>query len=90
MGEWGEEGPGPPGGGKDKQSMLSAGRDNMGKDEKDQTKMSDVMKEDRRERSERFSEQDKRNYVIRIDELILTLCFSFRRINQMALKNHLH
>ncbi len=48
----------------------------MSKDEEDQTKMSDVMKEDRRERSERFSEQDRRNYVIMIDELILTLCFS--------------
>ncbi len=62
----------------------------MGKDEEDQKKKLDVMKEDRCERSELFSEPDRRNYVIMIDELILTLCFSFRRINQMALKNHLH
>ncbi len=34
-GERGEGGPGPPGGGKDKQSVLSEGRDNMGKDEED-------------------------------------------------------
>jgi hypothetical protein len=37
---WGkgvEGGPSPPGGGKDKQSVLSKGRDNMGKDEEDQT-----------------------------------------------------
>jgi hypothetical protein len=30
-------GPVPPGGGKDKQSVLSEGRDNMDKDEEDQT-----------------------------------------------------
>jgi hypothetical protein len=48
------------------------------------------MKKDRREQSKWFSEQDRRNYVIMIAELILILCFSFRRINQMALKNHLH
>jgi hypothetical protein len=36
-GEGGEGGPGPPGGRKDKQSVLSMGRDNMGKDEEDQT-----------------------------------------------------
>jgi hypothetical protein len=35
--EEGEGGPGPPGGGKDKQSVLSEGRDNMGKDEEDRT-----------------------------------------------------
>ncbi len=35
LGEGGEGGPGPPGGGKDKQSVLSEGRDNMGKDEED-------------------------------------------------------
>ncbi len=35
--EGGEGGPGPPGGGKDKQSVLSEGRDNMGKDEEDRT-----------------------------------------------------
>ncbi len=34
-GEGGEGGPGPPGGEKDKQSVLSEGRDNMGKDEED-------------------------------------------------------
>ncbi len=36
LGEGGEGGPGPPGGRKDKQSMLSEGRDNMGKNEEDQ------------------------------------------------------
>jgi hypothetical protein len=35
MGEGGKGGPGPPVGGKDKQSVLSEGRDNMGKDEED-------------------------------------------------------
>jgi hypothetical protein len=35
--EGGEGGPGPPGGGKDKQSVLNKGRDNMGKDEEDQS-----------------------------------------------------
>ncbi len=33
--EWGKGGPSPPGGGKDKQSVLSKGRDNMGKDKED-------------------------------------------------------
>ncbi len=36
-GEGGEGGPGPLGGGKDKQSVLSESRDNMGKDEEDRT-----------------------------------------------------
>jgi hypothetical protein len=49
-----------------------------------------MMKMDRREQSEWFSEQDRRNYVIMIAELILILSFFFRRINHMALKNHLH
>jgi hypothetical protein len=35
LGEGGEGEPGPPGGGKDKQSVLSEGRDNMGQDEED-------------------------------------------------------
>ncbi len=34
--EGGEGGPGPPAGGKDKQSVLNKGRDNIGKDEEDQ------------------------------------------------------
>ncbi len=34
--EEGEGGPGPPGGGKDKQSVLSEGRNNTGKAEEDQ------------------------------------------------------
>jgi hypothetical protein len=46
----------------------------------------DVMKKDRHEQSERFSEQDRRNYVIMIADMILILCFFFRRINHMALK----
>ncbi len=33
----GEGGPSPPGGGKYKQSVLSEGRDNMSKDDEDQT-----------------------------------------------------
>ncbi len=53
LGEGGEGGPGPQGGGKDKQSVLSEGRDNIGKDEEDQGK-SDVMKKDQCEQSERF------------------------------------
>jgi hypothetical protein len=36
LGEGEEGGPGPPGDRKDKQSVLSKGQDNMGKDEKDQ------------------------------------------------------
>jgi hypothetical protein len=36
LAERGKGGPGPPGGRKDKQSLLSEGRDNMGKDEEDQ------------------------------------------------------
>ncbi len=36
MGKGGEGGPGPPRGRKDKQSVPIKGRDNMGKDEKDQ------------------------------------------------------
>jgi hypothetical protein len=44
------------------------------------------MKEDQHEQSERFSEQDRRNYVTTTAELMLTLCFSFRRINHMAFK----
>jgi hypothetical protein len=49
-----------------------------------------MTKEDQHEQSEQFSEQDRRNYVIMIAELILICVFSFRRINHMALKNHLH
>ncbi len=37
LGEGSEGGPGPPGGRKDKQSVLNKGRDNMGKDEEDQS-----------------------------------------------------
>ncbi len=35
--ERGEGGPGPPEGGKDKQSVLSEGRDNMGTNKEDKT-----------------------------------------------------
>jgi hypothetical protein len=35
LGEGGEGGPGPQGGGKDKQLLLSKGRDNMGKEKED-------------------------------------------------------
>jgi hypothetical protein len=35
LGEGDEGGPGPPGGRKDKQSVLNKGPDNMGKDEED-------------------------------------------------------
>ncbi len=86
-----EGGPGPPGCGKDKQSVLGEGRDNMGKDEEDRPDKLDMMKKDRREQNERFSKQDRRNYVIMFAELILSLCFFFfRRINHMTLKNYLH
>ncbi len=44
-----------------------------------------MMKKDRREQSEMFSEQDRR-YVVIITELILILFFFFKRINHMALK----
>jgi hypothetical protein len=57
---------------KDKQSVLNEGRDNIGKDKEDQSSHTGV-EEDRQEQSERCSEQDKRNYVIMIAELILTL-----------------
>jgi hypothetical protein len=40
LGEGGEGGPGPPGGRRNKQSVLSKGRDNMGKDEEDQASRS--------------------------------------------------
>ncbi len=36
LGSGGEGGPGPPGGGEDKQSVLNNGRDDMGKDKRDQ------------------------------------------------------
>jgi hypothetical protein len=36
LGEGGEGGPSPPGGGKDKQSVSYKGKDNMGKDKEDQ------------------------------------------------------
>jgi hypothetical protein len=36
LGEGGEGRPNPPGGGGDKKSVLSEGRDNMGMDEEDQ------------------------------------------------------
>jgi hypothetical protein len=55
-------------------------RDNMGKDEED------VTKEDRHEQSERFSEQDRRNYVITIAELILILCFFFQENKSYGVK----
>jgi hypothetical protein len=51
LGEGGEGEPEPPGGEKDKQSTLSEGRDNMGKDK------SEVMKKDRHEQSEQLSSQ---------------------------------
>jgi hypothetical protein len=37
VGEGSEGGPGPPERGKDKQSMPNKGRDNMGKDEEEQS-----------------------------------------------------
>ncbi len=84
-GEGGEQGPSPPGGGKHKQSVLSKGRDNMGKDGGGPNNLG-VMKEDRREQSEWFSDQDRRNYVIMIAELILTLCFFFQENKSYGVK----
>jgi hypothetical protein len=46
----------------------------------------DVMKEDRRKQSERFSEQESRNYVIMITELILTLCSFFQENKSYGVK----
>ncbi len=49
-----------------------------------------MMKEDRHEQSERFSEQNRRNYVIMIAELILTLCSFFQENKSYGIKNQLH
>jgi hypothetical protein len=46
----------------------------------------DMMKEDQHEQSERFSEQDRRNYVIIIAELILTLCSFFQENKSNGIK----
>jgi BioD-like phosphotransacetylase family protein len=51
---------------------------------------SDVMEEDWRKQSERFSEQDRRNYVIMIAGLILTLCSFFHENKSYDIKKHLH
>ncbi len=67
-----KEGPSPLRGGKDKQSVLSVGGDNMGKDEEDQTR--------------RIGVNRVSSFLNKIGET----CFSFRRIDHMALKNHLH
>ncbi len=91
LGEGGKGGPGgPPGGRKDKQSVLSKGRDNMGKDEKDWASHTWW----RRISANRVSGfpftrwKDHIINVIMIAESILISCFCFRRMNHMALKNH--
>jgi hypothetical protein len=53
-----ESGPGPLERGKDKQLMSNDGRDNMGKDEEEQSSH-DMMKEDCHEQSEQSSDQVK-------------------------------
>ncbi len=45
-----------------------------------------MIKEDRREQSERFFEQDRRHYVDMIVELILTLCSFFQENKSYGLK----
>jgi hypothetical protein len=45
-----------------------------------------VIKEDWRKQSERFSQQDRRNYVIMIVELILTLCSFFQENKSYGVK----
>ncbi len=73
--EGSEGGPGPPGCGKDKQSVLNEGRDNMGKDEEDQPSR----RWWRRIGANRVSGLlNKLNFVTMIAELILTLCFFFQ------------
>jgi hypothetical protein len=44
------------------------------------------MKEDQRKQNEQFSEQDRRNYVIMIAELILTLCPFFQENKTYGVK----
>jgi hypothetical protein len=44
------------------------------------------MKEDRRAQSERFSEQDRRNYVIMIAKLVITLCSFFQENKSYGVK----
>ncbi len=92
-GEWGhhggrgEGGPSPPGGGKDKQSVPNKGRDNMGKDEEDQPSRTWW----RRIGAYRVSSLlIKLNFVnVTVKVLILITVLSFRRINHVALRNHL-
>ncbi len=50
--------------------------------------MLDVMKEDRGEQSERFSEQDIRNYIFVIAKLILTLCSFFQENKSYGVKKN--
>jgi hypothetical protein len=88
-GEGGERGPNPPRGGKDEQSVLIMGRDNNGKDMEDRTS---------RAWWRRIGVNRVSGFLNKIGGImklwLLNLfwyrVFSFRRINHMALKNHLH
>jgi hypothetical protein len=84
--EGGEGGPGTPGGGRDKQSVLNEGRDNLAKDVEDQPRWTWWGKIGAKRVG---GVLNKLNFVITIAELIWH-CFSFKRINRMAFKNHLH
>jgi hypothetical protein len=84
MGEGGEGGPGPPERGKDKQSSLSKGRDNMGEDEENHPS---------RMLWKRIGANRVRSLLIKLNFvntsskiLILLIIPSFRRINHIALK----
>jgi hypothetical protein len=96
-GKWGQRGEGgwegwgrawPPRGRKDKQSVLSKGRDNMSKGEGARGSWAWLRRIDAN-RVSGFSEQDRRNHVINvimIAKSILISCFCFRRKNHIALK----
>ncbi len=80
-GKGGKGRPGPPEGGKDKQSVPNKGRDNMGKDEEDQPSQTWW----RRNRGR--SLLIKLNFVSVVTSFwFLIVVLSFRRINHMALK----
>jgi hypothetical protein len=93
-GEWGQRGGGQWGQarssrkGIDKLSVPNKGRDNMGKDEKDQSSRTWW----RRIRANRVSSLwIKINFVSMASKFfILIIVLSFKRINHMVLKNHFH
>ncbi len=87
MGEGGEGGPSPPGGGKDKKSAPNKGRDNMDKDEEGQPSQMWW----RRIGANRVSSLlIILNFESMVIKFLILILFSFRRINHMVLKNQLH